>query len=397
MRAGDAIRLVAWREIRTRTRTKAFRISTALVSAAVALLIVAPAVFGDQGPSTVTIAVPPDTVGSTFTSGAESVASALDVEVELVTTDDVRQLVADGDADVGLLSSDEALWNERVDETQAAVVRAGVQAVAIEQRSHDLGIAPADASTLLQPVELRTTTIEPPDPDRSQKVATAFIGVVLLFLAIQFHGAAVLQGVIEEKSSRVVEIVLTHIRASQLLAGKTVGIGVVGLLQAAVVATVALVASMTVEGADVPQIGVAQVAILLFWFVLGFLLYATGFATAGSLVSRQEDAQAATAPLALPFLAAYIASLSIADNPDSTVGRVLSIFPLTAPLAMPVRMAAGDPPVIEVVAGAVLTVATIAALTQIGGAIYRRNLLRTGARVPWREALRGIRADPTDT
>jgi ABC-2 type transport system permease protein len=176
-----------------------------------------------------------------------------------------------------------------------------------------------------------------------------------------------------------------------LLAGKVIGIGTLGLLQLVLVVASALVALASVRGIDVPNVPVDALIWFVVWFLLGFGLYATAYAMGGSLVSRQEDAASVVTPVSIPFIASYLASFAIASSPDSTFATIVSIIPITAPMTMPVRIAAGHPPAYQVTLSVVLTALAVYALVVVAGRVYARNVLRTGALVPWKVALRAAR------
>jgi ABC-2 type transport system permease protein len=146
-----------------------------------------------------------------------------------------------------------------------------------------------------------------------------------------------------------------------------------------------------VRGVDVPNIPVDGLVWFVVWFLLGFGLYATAFAMGGSLVSRQEDAASVVTPISIPFIGSYVASFAIAGAPDSTFAIVLSLIPVTAPMIMPVRIAAGDPSAFQVALSVALTVVAIYVLVVIAGRVYARNVLRTRGRVSWKSALLAAR------
>jgi ABC-2 type transport system permease protein len=198
-------------------------------------------------------------------------------------------------------------------------------------------------------------------------------------------------GVVEEKSSRVVEVLLNHLRPRHLLAGKVIGIGALGLLQLVLVLLSALTALAAVRGVDVPNVPIDALFWFVVWFLLGFGLYATAFAMGGSLVSRQEDASSVVTPISIPFIASYVLSFGIAGSPDSTFATVLSLIPITAPMTMPVRIEAGDPGAAQITASVVISLVSIYVLMVVAGRVYARNVLRTGARVSWKSALRAAR------
>ena len=190
----------------------------------------------------------------------------------------------------------------------------------------------------------------------------------VLFFGISVFGQMVLTGVLEEKASRVVEVLLARIPARALLAGKIAGIGLLGLAQIGVTALAALVAVAAVHSIDVPAVRGPVLAWALAWFVLGYALYATVYGALGSLGSRAEDAQAVAGPVMVVMTVAYFASFVTIGQPDSTAARAISYFPLTAPMAMPGRIAMGATAWWEPVFAAALTLAAIAGLVRAGRA-----------------------------
>ena len=169
----------------------------------------------------------------------------------------------------------------------------------------------------------------------------AFIMTVLLFMSIATYGAMVLSGVVEEKASRVVEVLLARMPARSLLAGKVTGIGLLGLAQIALTALVALVAVTMTDSADIPAVRGGVLAWVVVWFVLGYALYATVFGALGALASRPEDAQSAAGPVSVVLIAGYFVSFAAIGSPDTAWAKAVSFFPATAPLAMPNRIAMG--------------------------------------------------------
>ena len=150
---------------------------------------------------------------------------------------------------------------------------------------------------------------------------------VVLLLAITTYGNLVLTGVVEEKSSRVVEVLLARVPARNLLAGKVAGIGLLGLAQVGLTALVALAAVTAVDSVDVPAVRGAVLAWVVVWFVLGYALYATVYGALGSLASRTEDAQSVAGPVTVVLLAAYFTSLAAIGQPDSGLGQAGLVLP----------------------------------------------------------------------
>jgi ABC-2 type transport system permease protein len=213
---------------------------------------------------------------------------------------------------------------------------------------------------------------------------------VVLFLAITTYGAMVLSGVVEEKSSRTVEVLLARMPARNLLAGKIAGIGLLGLAQVSATAVVAVIAASLADSFDIPAVRGTVVAWAVVWFVLGYALYATVFGTLGSLASRTEDASSVTGPVTVVLILAFMVSFAAIGSAETTWARLVGWFPLTAPLATPNRIAMGAATWWDPIVAVVLTVATIGGLVALGGRIYTRALLHTGATLSladaWREA-----------
>ena len=218
-------------------------------------------------------------------------------------------------------------------------------------------------------------------------VTVGLLAAIVLFIALQMYGAFILMGVIEEKSSAVIEVLLARIRAIHLLAGKVVGIGAVALAQLAI-GIVAAIVALRISGADVPASVWAAVPSMLVWFLGGFVMYAFLYAMAGAMVSRQEDAQTASLPVTMLLLLVYLSIYVFVGEPDQPAARVLSLIPPFTPLLMPLRMATGSASVLEIVAAMAIMAAATAALAVFAARIYTNLVLRRGGRITWLDAIR---------
>jgi ABC-2 type transport system permease protein len=214
------------------------------------------------------------------------------------------------------------------------------------------------------------------------------IAAVVLVLALTLAGTLIATGVAEEKASRISEVLLASLRPSQLLLGKVVGIGLVALLQLLLIVVPALIASQVAGSVDLPSATAEVAAISVLWFLLGFALYSCAFAVAGALVPRQEEIQSVTAPLTIIILASFFLSFGALDDPGSSLAKVLSLLPPSAPMVMPVRMIAGDVAAWEVVVSVTLTLAAATGLIAIAARVYGAAVLRTGSRVTLRAVWR---------
>jgi ABC-2 type transport system permease protein len=197
--------------------------------------------------------------------------------------------------------------------------------------------------------------------------------------------------VVEEKSSRVVEVLLATVRASHLLRGKIVGIGLLGLCQLLLIGAVGLTTAMLVGSLSFPAGATGAIALVVTWFVLGYFFYAALFAVAGSIVSRQEDLQSTMTPLTILIVASFFVGIAAAGDPSTTLATVASLLPFSAPLVMPTRIVLGEAPPWQIVLSVAISVGATLALIPVATRIYERAVLRPG-RVRLRQVLRGDRS-----
>lgn len=229
-------------------------------------------------------------------------------------------------------------------------------------------------------------TVLHPQPSRGPQTIIALVGVILLFVALNFYGAYVLTGVVEEKSTRIVEVLLARTRAADLLAGKVTGIGLLGLAQFGGLAAAAAITLQTTRPPHLPANATTQIAIVLIWFILGYAFFSLLHGTLGALASRTEDAQAATAPLTVFMMLIYLGAFASIASPHSWWVTPASLFPPTAPIFMPLRAALTDVPPWQIAAAAALMIIAILAMIQAGGRVYRGAVLHTGGRLGIRQA-----------
>jgi ABC-2 type transport system permease protein len=223
-------------------------------------------------------------------------------------------------------------------------------------------------------------------------VVVAIMGVVVLYGLLILFAQFVAQGVVEEKASRVVELLLATMRPWQLLAGKILGLGLLGLGQIVVIGAVGVAGALTFDLVDVPGQLIGTVATVVAWFVLGYAFYACVFAVAASLVSRQEDLGSVLTPASMLLVAGFFVAVQAAGDPGGTLATVTSFVPGLSPLVMPVRQAAGEAAGWEVALAVVLMLGAVGLAVRLGGRVYAGALLRTSGRTKVREALRAERA-----
>ncbi len=213
----------------------------------------------------------------------------------------------------------------------------------------------------------------------------------LLYGQLFGYGVWVATGVIEEKASRVVEVLLSAISPRQLLTGKVVGIGSLGVVQLAFIASFAIVLAKVTGALSISASAVGVAVLVLAWFVLGFAFYAGLFAVSGALVSRMEELQNATVPINIIILVSFFISVGAVQRPDAPVVVLASLLPFSAALAMPVRIVVGAATAPQIVASVLILLGSTALLIPLAGRIYAGAVLRTGARVRLRDAWRAAR------
>jgi ABC-2 type transport system permease protein len=209
-------------------------------------------------------------------------------------------------------------------------------------------------------------------------------------MSLLLNGQMVAQGVVEEKSSRVVELLLSTIRPWQLMAGKVLGIGLVGFVQMVVVGGGGVAAAVALDVLSIPiSTAISTVVWLVVWYLLGFVMYSLVFAALAALVSRQEDVGGVITPALMFVIVGYVIGISVLpSDPDSALVETLSVIPVFAPTLMPMRLAMGGVPVWEAVVSVGLVLALIPLLVWLAGRIYANAVMRSGARVKLKDALR---------
>ncbi|HEU4895440.1 MAG TPA: ABC transporter permease [Acidimicrobiia bacterium] len=391
---------VALREITERARSKAYLLTTALTILIVLALIVLPQLFGGGTAES--------SVGSVGEGNEEIVTTAVElgnandepedppsIAIEIVEFDDRESAVTaleEGDVDAVLVDGDEVIvdsvggfgGSSFLNGLQRSAGTVQIQAVIAEE-----GQQAADIIEILTSDPLEVTTLSGSDAeDGDSKTAIAYFGLLLLYLAVLLYGTWILTGVTEEKSNRVVEVLLSSIRPWQILGGKILGIGTLAIVQLLGTIVVAVVALNVTEAFDLPPIEVSSVLNLLLWFVIGFLIFAVLFGAAGSLVSRTEDANTIAMPMSMSAVVGFFVSITALNDPDGAVAVVSTFIPLTAPFVVPVRAALEAIPAWQYLLALVICLATIVVLTFVAGRIYAGGLLRYGGRVGVREAWR---------
>lgn len=384
--------LVARRELRERSRSKAFLAGLVVMLVVVVAAVLVPTML-ERGAVTRDVGIVAD-VPAELPDALSAQARAVDVRVRVHRFDtlaDGERAVREGDVDVLVVGRDRLEWRGTADERLRAVVTGSIQLVAVQARAVAAGIDPAALLAVVAPVPVENVELGVVRGRSPDDEAAAYVMTLLLLIALATYGGLVLSGVVEEKSSRVVEVLLARMPARTLLAGKVIGIGLLGFGQLVLTAIAALIATMVADSVDVPAVSGDVLAWVVVWFVLGYALYAMSYGAIGSLASRSEEASGVTGPITALLLAAYWASLvAVSGDPEGGWSRAVGLLPVTAPFAMPGRIALGVAAWWEPALAVALSMVAIAALVWFGGRVYAGAILHTGATLKLRDAWRGV-------
>ena len=379
MRPRQAAALVARREIVERVRDRSLLISTAVTLVILAAILLVPPLVGLGGTTTYKVAVA-GPQAERVARAAQQSAKTFDAKIEIVGVADeraVRTTVDSEKADAGLSG-----------DAGAIVVRKKLEG--------NLGNALQEGSRRLRlqaqpPPPLPVRTLQPTG-NSGDVQSVAFVAVLLLYFQLVGYGYWLASGIVEEKASRIVEVLLATIRARELLAGKIVGIGIVGFIQLVVVGVGATALGVATDQVELTGESARAIGVVLAWFVLGYAFYACLFAVAGALVPRQEDIQNTTTPLSIVLFGSFMLSFAAIDDPGGGLATALTFIPPTAPMIAPVRLIAGEMPVEQVVLSVAALLVGTAALVGVAARMYSNAVLRTGTRVKLLEAWRSAQS-----
>jgi ABC-2 type transport system permease protein len=384
------VRLVARREIVERVRERSFLVSTSVMAVVVLLVVVLSSVFGGDGATDVGV-TDPAAMPVARAAAAAGQGGGAKLRVHPVSVAEARAELANGSLDA-VVDGHSIRTQGKPDDQLVALLQAANRQVTAQRTLESAGVRGPTLRRALDPPPLRVASVKPVDPNAGAEAGFAFFAVLLLYGQLLTYGFWVASGVVEEKASRVIEVVLAALRPRQLLAGKVLGLGLLAFGHLMLIALVGLgcaaaTGALTIDG---PRLAAAGLA--LAWFVAGYAFYACAFACAGALVPRQEELQSATMPLTMLILVSFLVSFAVNADPNGTLAHVTAFIPMTAPLTMPGRIITGDAPTLEVVASFAVTLAAAAALIPLAARIYEGGVLRTGSAIKLREAWRSARA-----
>jgi ABC-2 type transport system permease protein len=415
------------REYLERVRSKSFMIFTLLMPAFMAAIVMIPAKLAQMntGGETRIVIVANDAqlasaVGHELgapqpqDSGDQmeqhSAPTVYSIQVETDTSEaereHLRQQVGEGKITGFLWLTNDALANHKIvystkeaaDFGQSHELRNAIRTAVTKQHLTQKGMTTSDIDALLTPINLNTVRIEKGREGASGATVfiTAFAMVMLLYSVVLIYGIAVMRSVIEEKSTRILEVLLSSVTAKELLAGKILGVGAVGLTQilvwiifAFVFSVPGLVAAKSFLG-EVHVSGQAVAAFAIF-FLLGYLLYSAMYAAIGSMVNTDQEAQQMQWPAMIPLILGVILINPIIQHPNSPLSFWLSMVPFFAPILMLLRILIEQPPLWQIGLCIALILATLYGLLALGSRIYRVGILMYGKRPTLPELRRWLR------
>jgi ABC-2 type transport system permease protein len=405
--------LIARREYLERVRTKAFLLSTILIPLLMGGGIIGSIVLGDKAKST-----------SHITIVSKDQQLATDLQTELESGKDSKMtvdVISPGNSSTratldGMLADkqlDGYLWitpspngdgrpsfaytpRSAADIATKGAITSALRTVLMRERLAHQGMVASDVDSLLQPVEVDTTQAGK-NADTTSSFVAIYVLFFLMYFVIMLYGMNVARSIIEEKTSRVFEVLLATIRPEEMMAGKMIGVGSVGLTQIAVwlAAAVLLTSTSLVSaiggGAMHVSLTPTQVVFFVVYFLLGFMLYASIAAALGAMVNSEQELQQLNMFLVMPLAACMFALAPVITNPSGMLARIISLIPFCTPLIMYLRISLAMPPVWEIALSIVLMLATIYAILWVASRIYRVGILMYGKKPNLPEILRWLK------
>lgn len=379
--------LVTRRSLLENVRSRTYRVVTVLLVLIAVGAVVVPLVVGDDDTTytLATVGPAPGEITRVLDASAEGGGSS----VEYVTRPDrhaVRTAVQQGEATVGLVG-DTIFATTDSDGTFAVLVS---QAAVFSETSRRLDAAGLDAEQIAH-----IQSVQPPEQvpvgrvDDTERAAVGFAVGIVLYVALSFAGSAISTAVAVEKSTRISEVLLAVLRPSQIVVGTVTAVGTASFAQLLLLLAPLAVAVQFTDEIGLPAVAGGDLALAVVWFLLGYSLYSFLFAASAALVDKITEASSTILPVTTMLLIGYLLGIMVVTNdPMSRWSVAISLFPLTAPMTMPIRWSSGGVPLYQLLLAMAFTAAAAVLLVMASAAIYRRALLITGRRVRWREVLR---------
>ncbi|TMM21760.1 MAG: ABC transporter permease [Actinobacteria bacterium] len=382
-------RLVARRDFWVRIRERSFLISTLINIAVISILVLARASSAvGSGPSFDLGSVGSSSIATGASQLGHDAQPPIPIQVHAFPDQAAANAaLRDGSVDAVVVDN-QLIGFTDIPDVLSSLVQASARNVAVTALLDRHHVPQDERDAQNDPTPLTLAVLQPAPPHRSENAAVAFVGVLLLYGQLFGYGIWVASGVIEEKASRVVEMLLSAIRPKQLLLGKIIGIGTLGLAQLIVISSFAIGLAFATNAIDVSSSAFGAAGLVIGWFILGFAFYATLFAAAGSLVTRMEELQNVIVPINLTILVSFFISIGALQDPNGRLQVIASILPTSSALAMPVRIVLGAAPAWQIVVSLVALVGSTVLLVPFAARLYSGAVLRTRGRVRIREAWR---------
>lgn len=419
--------VVIRREFVEKVRNKWFVLSTVLGPLVMAAVILVPILMSERGATSRVIRVVDASSDGFGARVVEAMRPPAPIGAELVpvtsenvgsVVDSLTTLVGAKQLDGYLIVTDATVAHGIVEYrgknvsslTDMEILQSVVSQEVLTARLGRAGVDRAVVAEAQLPVKLETVSIrggKVTDETGTSAFVLAYAVWIILYMSILLYGVQVMGAVVEEKTSRVIEVLISSLRPMQLLAGKVVGVGAVGLLQLSIWAASALVLFQRrdlllelvrarsggfVQAGALPAVSIATLVIVLAYFLLGYFLYASMFAAVAAMSNSEAEARQAQMPVVMLLVVPTVLMLGILQQPDGGMAIALSLIPFTAPIAMPVRWAAATVPLGEIVGSVLLLGATLLLVVWISARIYRVGILMYGKRPSPRELWRWVRA-----
>lgn len=420
--------VVIRREFIERVRTKWFMVGTLLGPLFMFAVIALPILMAEKGARTRTVIVLDGSSGDFGSQLTEQLAETGSVLSSRQVTDDAQLAGAEDRlaGEVGakridgfLIVTDATVETGRAEyrgsnvtsptdmRTLETVLRGAVFAARLSRE----GVEPEAVYRAQIPVELATVDVRRGKATGESGRASFMLAYAmwfLLYVAILLYGTQVMGSVIEEKTSRVIEVLVSSLKPFELLAGKIVGVGAAGLLQLGIWLGVGKLmldrraemvgllgqgnkAAAALSQISFPEVPLSTVALFLAYFVLGYFLYAAMYAAVAAMVNTEAEARQAQVPVTMLLVIPTILLMGILNDPGGSIAVTLSTVPFTSPIAMPVRWAAAPVPLNQVVSSIGILVVTVLVITWVAGRIYRVGILMYGKKAGIRELVRWVR------
>ena len=397
-------------------RRKAFVIGTLLTPVFFAVVLFLPQYLADRDTKQITIAVHDYSgkVAAQLESAlAENTLDNGDPKYDLEIIDgtdeaigEAKKRVADKDVRALLIVPKDVLASNQVDLYMRSLtefnvrgeIKGGVTSLVRNFRLDEKGIPAAVIGEVMRPVSLEViSVVDKEKKDTSSVVIVSVVFVFLLYMTLIMYGTSIMMAVIEDKTTRVYEVMLSCVTARQILFGKVLGVGLASLTQYAIWATAffALKSAKPIPQMENISVAPGVLILLLMLFLLGYLVYALLYAALGSVCSSTQDAQQVQWPL-LMFLIIPMAMMApLMMNPDGTLAMVLSLFPMTAPVAMPLRLGVTSPGAAQIAICLALLAATAYIAYVVSGRVFRIAILVHGKRPKWKQVIGWLIAGET--